>query len=178
MTERKRIPARETFYNGIKMRSRLEAKFAGILDGLGVQWQYEGPAYGSGKTQYLPDFVVGTAPEVWFIEVKPYLAWEEDAFEPDLILDRMRVILTAYEDEPYKPTLAIASPMLGDFLYCLAEDPPSQRWERGFAAWFRDTDAAPGTPAQPYPLFGFLGSIGALISHAYGGMLPMDWSWK
>jgi hypothetical protein len=55
------------------MRSRLEARFAAILDADGFKWTYEPRAFADESGQYLPDF------EVWmygltvptYIEVKP-----------------------------------------------------------------------------------------------------------
>src|SRR6266545_2192748 len=73
-----RIPARPTVYDGIRMRSRLEAKFAATLDrvyGRG-SWTYEPRCFASQDGQYLPDFEVhrtktGPAKFPHFIEVKP-----------------------------------------------------------------------------------------------------------
>ena len=50
------LKARPTTYNGIKMRSRLEARVAAWLDSLGLTWEYEPRAFGSAAGQYLPDF--------------------------------------------------------------------------------------------------------------------------
>lgn len=51
-------PFRPTIYNGIQMRSRLEAQTAADLDRHGITWKYEPWAYGSVRGQYLPDFLV------------------------------------------------------------------------------------------------------------------------
>jgi hypothetical protein len=73
------IPARPTTYNGIKMRSRLEAKFAADLDRTPqIEWWYEPRAYANGRGQYLPDFEVhdlgGRVSQPMFFEVRPTLA--------------------------------------------------------------------------------------------------------
>lgn len=49
----------ETFYNGYRFRSRLEARWAVFFDALGVEYEYEPEGFKlpSGKT-YLPDFRV------------------------------------------------------------------------------------------------------------------------
>lgn len=90
------IPARPTTYRGVAMRSRLEARFAAMIDDEGWDWSYEPRAYGSPAGQYLPDFEVqashgGKA----LIEVKPtvdtalaslarmQIIWESD---PDAFL--------------------------------------------------------------------------------------------
>jgi len=62
------LKARPTVYNGVQMRSRLEARAAYFLDEVGVAWQYEPRAYKDGPEEYLPDFQI--APRT-FIEVKP-----------------------------------------------------------------------------------------------------------
>lgn len=95
------IPARETIYRGTKMRSRLEARFAGMLDFFGLDWEYEPQAFAAGATQYLPDFRI--QPGV-YVEVRPFI--EHTAF------DRMGVIL---ESEP-DAWLAIACPKIGRLL--------------------------------------------------------------
>lgn len=74
---------RPTVYNGIPMRSRMEAAFAAWLDDQdGVKWEYEPYALAGPGGQYLPDFVitgievVGCSPPQWasptlITEVKP-----------------------------------------------------------------------------------------------------------
>jgi hypothetical protein len=68
------MKARPTIYNGIQMRSRLEARVAAMLDEFGVTWEYEPVAFASGRSQYLPDFRLpdpfGSGVNV-YIEVKP-----------------------------------------------------------------------------------------------------------
>lgn len=50
------LTARPTIYNGIAMRSRLEAWWAARLDRAGLTWVYEPCAFAAGSEQYLPDF--------------------------------------------------------------------------------------------------------------------------
>lgn len=79
-------PARKTVYNGIEMRSRLEARVAAWLDRAGFGWQYEPAAFKMQRGgEYLPDFSFGPLPQGlgWggalsagelvpgFLEVKP-----------------------------------------------------------------------------------------------------------
>ena len=69
------IPARPTVYNGIQMRSRLEATYAARLDRAGLTWSYEPRAYGAkGRRQYLPDFEVTFRGTTMFVEVRPTIA--------------------------------------------------------------------------------------------------------
>lgn len=68
-----RIPAIETYYNGYKFRSRLEARWAVFFDSAGIKYQYEPEGFtvddGYKKYFYLPDFYL---PEYeWYAEVKP-----------------------------------------------------------------------------------------------------------
>lgn len=51
-----RVPYRPTTYNGIEMRSRLEAWWAARLDRAGITWTYEPNAFADETGQYLPDF--------------------------------------------------------------------------------------------------------------------------
>lgn len=66
----RRFEARPTTYNGIRMRSRLEAGFAQTLDQYGIKWLYEPQAFANESGQYLPDFYADDE----FVEVKPRLA--------------------------------------------------------------------------------------------------------
>lgn len=53
------MKAIETYYNGYRFRSRLEARWAVFLDSLGVEYEYEPEGFDLGDgTCYLPDFRV------------------------------------------------------------------------------------------------------------------------
>lgn len=72
------ISARPTSYNGVMMRSRLEAAWAEQFDHLGWRWQYEPLALAGPTGQYLPDFLVHIEEgerNLWF-EIKG--GWWED----------------------------------------------------------------------------------------------------
>lgn len=78
------LRARPTIYNGIQMRSRLEARVAAWLDSLGATWVYEPVAFASPEGQYLPDFELVADPSVWgpltrrvYLEVKGHLAFDD-----------------------------------------------------------------------------------------------------
>jgi hypothetical protein len=64
---------RPTLYKGIKMRSRLEADYAGHLDRGGRPWEYEPVCFGGDDGQWLPDFRVGRvgSSQTWLVELKP-----------------------------------------------------------------------------------------------------------
>jgi hypothetical protein len=91
------IKARPTTYNGIKMRSRLEAGFAAWLDQKGFLWEYEPGAFASEQGQYLPDFCIrelvahGVQMERAYVEVKP------NRDDVHAVADRMRII---HESDP------------------------------------------------------------------------------
>ena len=80
----------ETYYNGYRFRSRLEARWAVFFDALGVKWEYEPEGFDlGGGIYYLPDFRVecwGTRgnindkPFTLYIEIKGKMA-EDDAIK-------------------------------------------------------------------------------------------------
>ena len=60
----------ETYYNGYRFRSRLEARWAVFFDAAGIEYQYEPEGYNLGNGMcYLPDFYITD----WdiFVEIKP-----------------------------------------------------------------------------------------------------------
>lgn len=61
--------AKETMYAGVTFRSKLEAKWAVMLDTLGMRWEYEPKCFGTPEGGYLPDFFV-KSPSPFWIEVK------------------------------------------------------------------------------------------------------------
>lgn len=68
----------ETFYNGYRFRSRLEARWAVFFDALGVEYEYEpeGFVLPSGK-HYLPDFRVKCYGKRGDCTDKPFDLWIE-----------------------------------------------------------------------------------------------------
>lgn len=79
------MKARPTVYNGVKMRSRLEAGFAAWLDSEGHGWDYEPHAMATPEHgQWLPDFVIHKVLDEWhavirevYVEVKPAIWWDD-----------------------------------------------------------------------------------------------------
>lgn len=97
MTIARPIQARPTTYNGVTMRSRLEATAAAQYDAAGIPWRYETGAFGSGEQQYLPDFLLGNNV---YVEVKPF-AYFTDPPDFGLLADvqrRMETILDSVLD--------------------------------------------------------------------------------
>lgn len=71
-----RLAARPTTYNGVEMRSRLEARYAAWLDKNRLSWSYEPRAFAGAAGQYLPDFqlegvIILGAPQTVYVDVKP-----------------------------------------------------------------------------------------------------------
>lgn len=50
------LSAIETWYRGVRFRSRTEARHALFFDGIGVPWQHEEQPYGIDGQGFLPDF--------------------------------------------------------------------------------------------------------------------------
>lgn len=85
------IPARPTTYNGIHMRSRLEAKFAAFFDQQGYRWDYEPRCYADAEGQYLPDFQLHWARPA-FVEIK--------GATPSCLFDVQAQMQTVWSSEP------------------------------------------------------------------------------
>lgn len=64
----------QTRYRGRRFRSRLEARWAIVLDELGVPWEHEPEGYALSSGWYLPDFRLQLASGPAWLEVKsPHL---------------------------------------------------------------------------------------------------------
>lgn len=63
------IKAIETYYNGYRFRSRLEARWAVFFDALNVRYEYEVQGFQLGdKIFYLPDFYLPNS--LAYVEIK------------------------------------------------------------------------------------------------------------
>jgi len=70
------IKAIPTVFQGVEFRSRLEARVAATLTGMGCRWEYEPEGFVlDDGTKYLPDFRVAGC----YIEVKPYSRTPDDS---------------------------------------------------------------------------------------------------
>lgn len=69
MISRVSIPSIATPYGGAMFRSRLEARYAVMLDALGVRWQFEAEGFNTSAGYYLPDLYIPAA-NLW-LEIKP-----------------------------------------------------------------------------------------------------------
>jgi len=86
MPDSTQLTARPTTYNGIAMRSRLEAKYAAWLDSVKANWEYEPRCFATEAGQYLPDFLIRGVKFLEsevdvYVEVKPLLSmFSQDRF--------------------------------------------------------------------------------------------------
>lgn len=75
--KRKKIKPIETYYNGYRFRSRLEARWAVFFDALDIPYEYEPEGYQLPSGWYLPDFWLSDhktnkSERGCFVEIKPY----------------------------------------------------------------------------------------------------------
>lgn len=93
------LEGRPTIYNGIRMRSRLEARWAAQFDehkdlGWIFDWQYEPRCFANKTGEYLPDFrIERNDGQPVYIEIKPfsYLHY----LDPEPWMEKMEMILSS-----------------------------------------------------------------------------------
>jgi len=73
------IKAIETYYNGYRFRSRLEARWAVFFDTLGIEYQYEPEGFQGNGYAYLPDFYLHQ--DRMYVEVKPLKEGADESIE-------------------------------------------------------------------------------------------------
>lgn len=93
------LKARPTVYNGIRMRSRLEAGFASWLDKMHITWAYEVEALSApGIGQWLPDFVIEVAADrddgvnVFYVDVKPKVFLDDRTHASEELVRWQRIV--------------------------------------------------------------------------------------
>lgn len=64
----------ETYYNGYRFRSRLEARWAVFFDALGVKYEYEPEGFQRNGAYYLPDFLIHD------VEGEHACSWRQDIY--------------------------------------------------------------------------------------------------
>ncbi len=100
------MTGRPTRYRGTRMRSRLEADFAALLDHQGRSWEYEPTCFGNERGQWLPDFGTPGRYRGFYIEVKPLTdayprlgeTPEEAVGRISLLCDRMAITWASEPD--------------------------------------------------------------------------------
>ncbi len=95
------LTARATTYNGIKMRSRLEATVAACWDRHLMSWEYEPRAFATKRGQYLPDFAVD---RLWNVIHPTYVEVKGEITDLSAVTQRMDIIL---ESEPQASLLIL-----------------------------------------------------------------------
>ena len=133
-----------TTYRGIRMRSRLEAKWACVFDQLSWQWEYE-PIDMDG---WIPDFVIHADPLI-LVDVKPIWAFDQKTGDK---------LLKAANPEEYELVILGAGPFSEEYDNCCIGwlmDDWSDGWElavpmyptikpkvyglaAGTAGWYKD----------------------------------------
>jgi hypothetical protein len=128
------VPAVPTTYGGVRFRSRLEARWACLLDRMGVRWLYEPRTFKFAEGWYLPDFYVqgppiGGGKGTWWLEIKSASA--QLSFGSELYLPGDRV--HAQTGEPFAAVFGF----------------PGYRWRRDAEdswTWTSWPDPAPVPP--------------------------------
>lgn len=108
------LVARPTTYNGIRMRSRLEARFAAKLDADKCRWTYEPRAFANQRGQYLPDFQLHGV-EDWTIKTPCYIEVRPTLERAYLAMPQMAII---WDSEP-QAALQIHVPDLSVFFFAV-----------------------------------------------------------
>ena len=105
----------ETYYNGYRFRSRLEARWAVFFDAMGVEYEYEPEGFDLGDgIYYLPDFYL---PEQnYYVEVKGNMT-EGDKKKIEKFVDSLFDEDGCYDSAQYKfIVLGNIPPYRGDIL--------------------------------------------------------------
>jgi hypothetical protein len=119
----------ETIYKGYRFRSRLEARWAVLLDAINAQWEYEPEGFDLGNgIKYLPDFRVNNVyikypegnPITLYIEVKGILTKEDEI--------KINKFASCFQNDafccytPENPILIVGEIPKGDDTYALICD--------------------------------------------------------
>lgn len=91
----------ETAWNGVRFRSRLEARWAIFMDSLGVKYVYEPEGYNLDGTLYLPDFLV---PHLGcYLEIKPLFPTESERRKAALLCEGLKSNVYIFYEHPCNP---------------------------------------------------------------------------
>lgn len=133
----------ETYYDGCRFRSRLEARWAVFFNYMGIRWEYEPqgflinrPGYGT-QTPYLPDFLLPDC-GTW-IEVKG----NENTLSEGLMHDAAAQLPQCPEDGEQGPPLLVLGPIPRPGR--VVEWDRTLRYDWGWVA------PEPFVPPDPYP---------------------------
>ena len=137
------ISAIPTNYNGIKYRSRTEARWAVFLDKARIQFRYEPEGYQTDGGLYLPDFELAEATRRTFFEVKPGRPTTEE-------IDRMSGLAQGAEAHVF---VALGAPVAGCVIWKVYSDGSHKQWyfarDKGFLVSFLvDLQSDQGLPIR------------------------------
>ena len=140
MTE---IKAIETYYNGYRFRSRLEARWAVFFDAVGIRYEYEHEGFEMGGVKYLPDFYLPDA-DRW-IEIKGKKLSKDEVEKCSLFCeaqDRDGVKFTIFIGQPFDHLIGIkpSSKTAGTVEFTLNPDEAKMMGIRGFSYQWKAYD--------------------------------------
>ena len=98
-----KLKAIDTFYNGYRFRSRLEARWAIFFDEMKIKYEYEKEGYDLDGVWYLPDFWIPS----WkaFVEIKGEQPTQQEIDKCLRLKDRVgRTKIMLFVGDPYKGT--------------------------------------------------------------------------
>lgn len=119
------IPSIPTLYQGIRMRSRLEARWAAMFGKLGWQWHYEPIELNF----YIPDFLVtsGLSMGDTVVECKPFLPSERTTQTATLT----KLVRSGWQG----PMLLLGAVVQPDGLCGLYRAPGAAGWADAYLRW-------------------------------------------
>lgn len=137
------MKAIETYYNGYRFRSRLEARWAVVFDTLGIRYEYEPEGFETSAGPYLPDFRFDMSSD------ERYELWAEVKGAPITEHEMRRIQAFAF-NEPGRFVLALgalpAPPGRGSWAAWghTPEGPAATTWQLTAAGWkFEDWWGSP-----------------------------------
>ena len=87
----------ETIYNGLRFRSRLEARWAVFYDTIGVDYEYEPEGYKLDGVKYLPDFWITHLK--CFIEIKGIIT-EDSNIKASQLAEQSKCMVYVFSEIP------------------------------------------------------------------------------
>ncbi len=102
------MKAIETYYNGYRFRSRLEARWAVVFDTLGIRYEYEPEGFETSAGPYLPDFRFDAQGVKHFQGESSGRLWAEVKGDSDRISGAEAARILAFAFDPGEPRWIVA----------------------------------------------------------------------